>query len=63
MREGIRIAVENVKNGLGGPFGAVIVKDHAIVAVGTNKVTSKMDPTAHAEVEAIRNACTELNSF
>lgn len=63
MREAIRLSVENVTSGKGGPFGAVIVKDGHIVARGTNLVTSSNDPTAHAEVVAIRNACNELGTF
>ena len=55
MREAIALAVENVKNG-GGPFGAVIVKDGVVVATGVNRVTANNDPTAHAEVSAIRAA-------
>jgi len=63
MAEAIRLATENVKSGNGGPFAAVIVKDNKIIASGVNKVTSTNDPTAHAEVTAIRNACKELKSF
>ena len=62
MRQAIDLAVENVKNG-GGPFGAVIVKDGAVVATGTNRVTANNDPTAHAEVSAIRAACLKLGTF
>ena len=63
MRKAIALSIDNVKNNLGGPFGAVVVKDGHIIATGTNCVTSHNDPTAHAEVIAIRNACKELNSF
>lgn len=63
MREAIRLSIENVESGQGGPFGAVIVKDGKIIARGANEVTSSNDPTAHAEVVAIRNACKELGSF
>jgi len=63
MSEAIRLAVENVKSGKGGPFGAVIVKDGEVISTGVNSVTSANDPTAHAEVVAIRNACKKLNSF
>ncbi len=63
MREAIRLSIENVKSGNGGPFGAVIVKDGEIIARGANEVTSSNDPTAHAEVVAIRNACRNLGSF
>jgi tRNA(Arg) A34 adenosine deaminase TadA len=62
MRQAIALAVENVKNN-GGPFGAVIVKDGKIVATGVNRVTANNDPTAHAEVSAIRAACTRLGTF
>ncbi len=63
MREAIRLSIENMRSGKGGPFGAVIVKDGKIIARGFNQVTSTNDPTAHAEVVAIREACKELNSF
>lgn len=63
LRRAIRLARENVEAGRGGPFGAVIVRDGQVVATGTNLVTSSADPTAHAEVVAIRNACTVLGSF
>ena len=63
MREAIRLSIENVDTGKGGPFAAVIVKDGKIIATGTNLVTSTNDPTAHAEVTAIRNACEALGSF
>lgn len=63
MREAIRLSIENVRSGKGGPFGAVIVKDDKIIARGFNQVTANNDPTAHAEVVAIREACKELNSF
>lgn len=59
----IDLAIENVKNGNGGPFGALIVKDDHIIATGVNTVTTTNDPTAHAEVNAIRNACAQLDSF
>lgn len=62
MREAIRLSIENIKQG-GGPFGAVIVKDGQIIATGTNRVTATCDPTAHAEVSAIRKAAKALNSF
>jgi tRNA(Arg) A34 adenosine deaminase TadA len=63
MRKAIALSIENVKKNLGGPFGAVVVKDNKIIATGANCVTSHNDPTAHAEVTAIRNACKELNTF
>lgn len=63
MREAIRLSIDNMRAGNGGPFGAVIVKDGKIIARGFNKVTSTNDPTAHAEVVAIREACKALDSF
>jgi guanine deaminase len=63
MREAIRLSLENVQSGKGGPFAAVVVKDGKILARGTNTVTSTNDPTAHAEMVAIREACKELKSF
>jgi tRNA(Arg) A34 adenosine deaminase TadA len=63
MREAIRRAVENVRSGQGGPFGAVVVKDGSVVAAGINLVTALNDPTAHAEVNAIREACSILGTF
>jgi len=63
MEKAIALATENVTSGGGGPFGAVIVRDGKIVATGANLVTATNDPTAHAEVVAIRNACTALASF
>ncbi|WP_312083962.1 nucleoside deaminase [Epilithonimonas hominis] len=62
MRRAIACSCENIKLG-GGPFGAVIVKDGKIIAEGSNKVTINNDPTAHAEVVAIRNASAYLNNF
>ncbi len=62
MREAIRLANESVKNG-GGPFGAVVVKDGEVVAGSANSVTVDNDPTAHAEVNAIRKACRKLGTF
>ena len=62
MREAIRLADESVQSG-GGPFGAVIVKDGVIVAGSSNRVTVDNDPTAHAEVNAIREACRKLGVF
>lgn len=63
MAEAIRLSIENVEMGRGGPFGAVVVKDGKIIARGANSVTRTNDPTAHAEVVAIRSACQELKSF
>ena len=62
MRKAIALAVENVENG-GGPFGAVIVKNGEVVATGVNRVTPNNDPTAHAEVSAIRAACASVGDF
>ncbi|MHC0428930.1 nucleoside deaminase [Streptomyces sp. O3] len=58
----IRLATESVANG-GGPFGALIAKDGEVVALGNNQVTATLDPTAHAEVSAMRAACKELGTF
>lgn len=63
MRRAIRLAEENAASGNGGPFGAVIVKDGKVVAEGSNTVTVDKDPTAHAEVTAIRRACAVLGTF
>ena len=63
MRQAIALATENVTSGRGGPFGAVIVRDGAVVATGTNLVTATNDPSAHAEVTAIRHACAALGTF
>ena len=63
LQRAIELAVQNVKARRGGPFGAVIVRDGAIIAEGTNLVTTSLDPTAHAEVVAIRKACAVLKSF
>ena len=62
MQRAIELSVENIKNG-GGPFGAVIVKDGQIISEGTNRVTADHDPTAHAEISAIRQAAEKLNTF
>lgn len=63
VREAIQLSLKSVRGNLGGPFGAVIVKDGAIVGRGWNQVTTSNDPTAHAEVVAIRAACRALNTF
>lgn len=63
MRRAIRLAEENAASGNGGPFGAVIVKNGKVVAEGSNTVTVDNDPTAHAEVTAIRRACAVLGTF
>ena len=62
MRKAIALSLENIKNG-GGPFGAVVVKDEKIISTGVNLVTSNIDPTAHAEVNAIRKASRKLRTF
>ena len=63
MKEAIALATEHMKAGHGGPFGAVIVLNGEIIARGWNRVSSTNDPTAHAEVDCIRKACTYLNTF
>ena len=63
MREAIKLSIEKMRAGIGGPFGAVVVKNGEIIARGYNKVTSTNDPTAHAEVTAIREACAKLGTF
>ena len=62
MQLAIDLSIENVANG-GGPFGAVIVRDGEVIATGTNRVTANCDPTAHAEVSAIRAACAKIGHF
>ena len=62
MQMAIDLSIENVANG-GGTFGAVIVKDGQVVATGVNRVTANNDPTAHAEVSAIRSACQQIGDF
>jgi tRNA(Arg) A34 adenosine deaminase TadA len=63
MARAIQLSIDNVLSGRGGPFGAVVVKDGAIIAEGANQVTLINDPTAHAEVFAIREACKKLGAF
>lgn len=63
MARAIQLSIENVQSGQGGPFGAVIVRNGEIIGEGANQVTSLSDPTAHAEVLAIRQACAKLGSF
>lgn len=63
LHKAIELAYANVKSGRGGPFGVIIVKDDVILAEGTNLVTVSNDPTAHAEITAIRRACQKLSSF
>ena len=62
MLRAIELSIQSAKS-KGGPFGCVIVKDNKIIAEGHNQVTANNDPTAHAEIVAIRNACTKLNDF
>ena len=63
MARAIELAIENVHSGRGGPFGAVVVKNDQVIAEGANSVTSTNDPTAHAEIVAIRKACANLGRF
>lgn len=63
MREAIRLSLEKMEAGFGGPFGAVVVKDGVIIARGFNNVLTSNDPTAHAEVDVIRKACKALDTF
>ena len=63
MMEAINLASANIKDGVGGPFGAVVVKNNKIIGRGQNQVISSNDPTAHAEIVAIRKACKNLGSY
>ncbi|MNW34923.1 Guanine deaminase [compost metagenome] len=63
MDKAIHVAYENVLQAIGGPFGAIVVKEDKVIGTGRNMVTSLNDPTAHAEVQAIREACRHLNDF
>jgi tRNA(Arg) A34 adenosine deaminase TadA len=63
MREAIRISIQKMRQNYGGPFGAVVVRRGQILGRGWNQVTSSNDPTAHAEIVAIRNACSRLKTF
>ena len=63
MRHAIRLSAQKMREGHGGPFGAIVVRDGTVVAEGWNRVTSLNDPTAHAEVTAIRRACQALGAF
>ncbi len=63
MQEAIRISIQMMRRGKGGPFGAVVVRNGKVVGKGWNQVTSANDPTAHAEVVAIRDACRRLKTF
>jgi tRNA(Arg) A34 adenosine deaminase TadA len=63
LQEAIELAVENVESGLGGPFAALVVEDESVLSECTNRVTTVQDPTAHAEITAIRAACKERGDF
>ena len=63
MEKAVELSLENMRAGKGGPFGAIIVRQGKIVGTGANHVTSDNDPTAHAEVVAIRDACKNLGTF
>jgi guanine deaminase len=63
MARAIQLSIDNVLSGRGGPFGAVVVKDNKIIAEAANQVTATNDPTAHAEIVAIREACEKLGVF
>ncbi|HVA71522.1 MAG TPA: nucleoside deaminase [Candidatus Limnocylindrales bacterium] len=63
MARAIALALENIRSGMGGPFAALVVKGGGIISEGTNRVTSANDPTAHAEIIAIREACRKLGRF
>jgi len=63
LRRAIRLSITGMQSGAGGPFGAVVVKDGRVVGEGFNRVTSTNDPTAHAEIVAIRAACRRLDTF
>lgn len=63
MREAIRLSIQMMRRGKGGPFGAIVVRGNKIVGRGSNQVTSANDPTAHAEIVAIREACRRLKTF
>lgn len=63
IHQAIELAAENVRKGEGGPFGALVVKNNELISTGVNRVTMSNDPTAHAEVTAIRAACEKLGSF
>ncbi|WP_028777053.1 nucleoside deaminase [Shimazuella kribbensis] len=63
LQQAIQLAVDNVKNNQGGPFGAIVVKDGEVIGRGVNTVTNHHDPTAHAEIQAIRDACNYLQHF
>ena len=63
MERAIELSLENVRAGVGGPFAALVVRDGKVLATGTNQVTTALDPTAHAEIVAIRGACQAIRDF
>src|SRR5687767_3179267 len=63
MREAIQLSFEKMRQGSGGPFGAIVVREGEVIGRGSNQVTSSNDPTAHAEIVAIRDACQRLGTF
>ncbi len=63
IKAAIKLSREGSEGNKGGPFGCIVVKDGKVIGIGSNEVTSTNDPTAHAEIVAIRNACKNLNSF
>jgi len=63
LQQAIDLAIDNVRRGLGGPFGALVVKKGEVIATGTNRVTTSNDPTAHAEIAAMRAACQKIGAF
>ena len=63
IKRAIQLSIDNVRSGKGGPFGSVVVREGEIIAEGANQVTSSNDPTAHAEIVAIRAACAKLGVF
>jgi guanine deaminase len=63
MKRAVQLALKNVENSEGGPFGALVIKNGQIIGKGQNSVTKNNDPTAHAEIQAIREACTYLNDY
>lgn len=63
INSAMTVAIDNVKLNKGGPFGCIITKNNKIIGIGSNKVTSLNDPTAHAEILAIRKACKTINNF
>ncbi|HTS48777.1 MAG TPA: nucleoside deaminase [Bryobacteraceae bacterium] len=63
MQRAIELSLENVRSAGGGPFAALVVKDDLVLATGVNQVTSALDPTAHAEIVAIRGACLAIRDF